>query len=125
MSSDAPRAGRAPTPRQAIEAAIRAGHRAQHRIARDTLDTYLRNEERQESIERLLLRFGEALKSLPSGYLANVDPTIEWDKPIRFRDLTAHWYEEGLDHQLIWNVVTRELPKLIAALETFLSRNSV
>ena len=56
--------------------------------------------------------------------LQDVDAAIEWDKPIRFRDLAAHWYDEGLDHQLIWNVVQYELPPMIAALEAYLATTS-
>jgi uncharacterized protein with HEPN domain len=51
-----------------------------------------------------------------------VDASIEWDKPIRFRDLAAHWYEDGLDHQLIWNVLQYDLPPLIVVLESHLNR---
>lgn len=114
--------GRAPTPKRALETAVRVARKACARVAGDTLASYLANEERQESIERLLLRFGEALKALPPNLLAEVDPTVEWDKPIRFRDLAAHWYEEGLDHQLIWNVLQHELPPLIALLDNYLAR---
>ncbi len=97
--------------------------RARERVANDTLESYLDNQERQESIERLLLRFGEALKALPPGLLQTIDPSIEWDKPIRFRDLAAHWYEDGLDHRLIWNVLQYELPRLIATLEAYTKRS--
>jgi uncharacterized protein with HEPN domain len=101
MSSDAPR-GRALTPRRAIETAVRLARRAQDRVASDTLESYLDNEERQDGIVQLLLRFGEALKSLPDDVLRAVDPNIEWDKPIRFRDLAAHWYgnlpQRSVDH---------------------------
>jgi uncharacterized protein with HEPN domain len=90
----------------------------------DTLESYLANQERQESVERLLLRFGEALKALPPGLLQTIDPAVEWDKPIRFRDLAAHWYEDGLDHQLIWNVLKRDLPPLIGVLEAYIAANA-
>lgn len=66
------------------------------------------------------MRFGEALKALDPELLKAIDPAVEWDKPIRFRDLAAHWYEEGLDHQLIWNVLQHDLPPLIAVLERHL-----
>lgn len=121
MSSER-RGGRAPTDQEAIDAALRAGRRALERIADDTLETYLANEERQEAIERLLLRFGEALKAVAPPTLKQVDPAVEWDKPIRFRDLVAHWYEEGLDHQLIWNVLKFDLPPLLDALERHLKQ---
>ena len=120
MSSE-PQRGRSPTPARVLETADRVGKRARERVKDDTLESCLATEERQEAIERLLLRFGEALKALPAGFLAQIDASIEWDKPIRFRDLAAHWYEDGLDHQLIWNVLQYDLPPLIVVLEAHLN----
>ena len=102
------------------DGAVGVAKRARARVKDDTLESYLANEERQEAVERLLLRFGEALKALPAGFLVQVDASIEWDKPIRFRDPAAHWYEDGLDHQLIWNVLQYDLPPLIVVLESHL-----
>lgn len=120
MSSERPARGRSSSPRRILESAVKAARKACARINSDTLESYLANEERQESVERLLLRFGEALKALDPELLKAIDPAVEWDKPIRFRDLAAHWYEEGLDHQLIWNVLQHDLPPLIAVLERHL-----
>jgi len=120
MSSE-PQRGRSPSPAHVLESAVRVGKRACERVKDDTLESYLANEERQEAVERLLPRFGEALKALPAGLLVQIDASIEWDKPIRFRDLAAHWYEDGLDHQLIWNVLQYDLPPLIVVLESHLN----
>jgi hypothetical protein len=43
---------------------VRAGRKAQELVAHDTEVTYLANNERQLAIERLLIWFGEALKSI-------------------------------------------------------------
>ena len=123
MSFRPPAGGRSPTPERALQTAIAVGNRAIARVAGDTLESYLANGERQDAIERLLLRFGEALKALPPEMLRAADPVIEWDKPIRFRDLAAHWYEDGLDHQLIWNVLKHDLPPIVAALEAYVRRS--
>jgi len=120
MSSE-PQRGRSPSPARVLESAVRVGKRTCERVKDDTLESYLANEERQEAVERLLPRFGEALKALPAGLLVQIDASIEWDKPIRFRDLAAHWYEDGLDHQLIWNVLQYDLPPLIVVLESHLN----
>ena len=120
MSSE-PQRGRSPSPARVLESAVRVGERACERVKDDTLERYLANEERQEAVERLLPRFGEALKALPAGLLVQTDASIEWDKPIRFRDLAAHWYEDGLDHQLIWNVLQYDLRPLIVVLESHLN----
>jgi uncharacterized protein with HEPN domain len=47
-------------------AAVRAGRKGLELVAHDTEDSYLANNERQLAIERLLIRFGEALKSIPN-----------------------------------------------------------
>lgn len=120
MSSE-PQRGRSPSPARVLESAVRVGKRTCERVKDDTLESYLANAERQEAVERLLPRFGEALKALPAGLLVQIDASIEWDKPIRFRDLAAHWYEDGLDHQLIWNVLQYDLPPLIVVLESHLN----
>ena len=120
MSSE-PQRGRSPTPARVLETAVRVGKRARERVKDDTLESCLANEERQEAIERLLLRFGEALKALPAGFLAQIDASIEWNKPIRFRELASHWYEYEIDHQLIWNVLPYDLQRLIVVLESHLN----
>ncbi|MBX3483255.1 HepT-like ribonuclease domain-containing protein [Phenylobacterium sp.] len=119
MSSEG-RGGRAATTRGALEAALRAGRRALQLVAADGMDSYLVNEERQLAVERLLLRFGEALKAVPEDVLNAVDPAQDWIGPRRFRDLAAHWYTEGLDHRLIWRALRNELPQATNAIERFL-----
>ena len=69
MSSE-PQRGRSQSPARVLESAVRVGKRARERVKDDTLESYLANEERQEAVKRLLLRFGEALKALPAGFLA-------------------------------------------------------
>jgi uncharacterized protein with HEPN domain len=81
-------------------------------VKNDDLKSCLANEERQDAIERDLIRFGEALKDIPKKVLTGADPNIEWDKPMRFRDLAAHWYEGTLYHELIWSVLKRDPPAL-------------
>lgn len=121
MSSELPSRGRKLEARLILETAYRVGQRAIDRVASDTLESYLSNLERQEAIERLLIRFGEALKALPDKYLEKVDATFHWHKPMRFRDLAAHWYAEGLDHELIWNVLRHDLPPMLVAIRKFLA----
>lgn len=91
-------------------------------VAGDTQETCLGNEERQLAVERLLLRFGEALKAVPEAVLLAVDPDLDWIGPKRFRDLAAHWYTDGLDHRLIWRALKNDLPPAAAAIEAYLQR---
>ena len=89
-------------------------------VADDTLESYLANDERQLAVERLLLRFGEALKAVPEATLRTVDPDLEWAGPTRFRDLAAHWYTEGLDHRLIWRALRNEVSRAATAIDRYL-----
>ena len=119
MSSDS-RGGRSPDPRGALEAALRVARRAIALVAEDALESYLANDERQLAVERLLLRFGEALKAVPDATLQAIDGNLDWAGPKRFRDLAAHWYTEGLDHRLIWRALRNELPRAATAIESYL-----
>ncbi len=71
-------------------AAVRAGRKARELIANDSETAYLANAERQLAIERLLIRFGEALKSVPNETLTEIDSSIAWAGPKGFRDIASH-----------------------------------
>ena len=120
VSSDTPRSGRAATPHGAAVAAVRAGHKALELVAHDTEASYLANNERQLAIERLLIRFGEALKSIPNQTLTQIDSNITWAGPKGFRDIASHWYEEGLDHRLIWHALVSDLPSMLHSLQRWI-----
>ena len=122
MSSET-RGGRLRSPRLTIEAAIGIAEKAIDFVSGDTLETYLENTERQFAIERALIRYGEALKDLPSDVIASLDPAVDWDGPRRFRDLASHWYTDGLDHRVIWNAVKIALPDAVIALRRWLDEN--
>ena len=120
MSSEPPRGGRASTPRGAATAAARAGRKALELVVHDTEVSYLANNERQLAIERLLIRFGEALKSIPNQTLTQIDSNIAWAGPKGFRDIASHWYEEGLDHRLIWHALVNDLPPMLDSLQRWI-----
>jgi uncharacterized protein with HEPN domain len=105
-------------------AALRAGRKALELVQRDSETSYLANTERQLAIERLLIRFGEALKSIPNQTLTQVDSNIVWAGPKGFRDIASHWYEEGLDHRLIWHALVNDLPPMLASLQKWVDATS-
>jgi uncharacterized protein with HEPN domain len=100
------------------------GGRAIALVSTDDEASYLANEERQYAIERLLIRFGEALKDVPAEVLADVHPTANWSGPKAFRDLASHWYEDGLDHALIWRALQLDMPGLLLSIETWISKQT-
>ncbi len=97
---------------------------ARRRIARifavtknDTLESYLANEERQESVERNFIGVGEAIKDLARAVdLPALDPVGPWREAARFRDFLAHQYEEGVSHPDVWRTIQEDLSQLDAAL---------
>lgn len=101
-----------------------AGLHAIDLVIDDTQDSYLANIERQLAVERLLIRFGEALKDIADATLTQIDPAAQWSGPKGFRDLAAHWYEDGLDHELIWRALKGEVPALVTALQAWLEVQS-
>jgi uncharacterized protein with HEPN domain len=124
VSSDSSRGGRATTPQGAAVAAVRAGRTARELVSHDTEASYLANNERQLAIERLLIRFGEALKSIPNQTLTEINSNIAWAGPKGFRDIASHWYEEGLDHRLIWHALVNDLPPMLDALQRWIDASS-
>ena len=69
-------------------------------------------------------RFGEALKSIPNHTLTKVDSNIAWAGPKGFRDIASHWYEEGLDHRLIWHALANDLPPMLDSLQRWIDTSS-
>jgi uncharacterized protein with HEPN domain len=45
---------------------------------------------------------------------------VEWSEAIGLRNVLAHDYR-GIDMTRIWTIVERDLPPLVAALDSFLS----
>jgi uncharacterized protein with HEPN domain len=105
-----------------LSAALRVGLRALELVASDDEASYLANLERQFAIERMLIRFGEALKHVPVEVLAEVDANANWSGPKAFRDLASHWYEDGLDHALIWRALQLDLPRLLGSIDEWLRK---
>ncbi len=78
---------------------------------------------RQDAIIRNLETAGEAAKQVPDNVRARA-PEIPWRQMAGTRDKLAHDYF-GVDLDLVWDVVTKELPKtrehLLVLIETISS----
>ena len=73
------------------------------------------------SVERQLEIIGEAANNLePSLY--DQHPEIPWEKIISFRNLLAHEYF-GLDLELIWGIITTNIPDLKKGIQQILDRD--
>ena len=68
-----------------------------------------------DAVVRNLEVIGEAAKKLPSE-ARGLGPQVEWRKISGLRDILAHDYF-GIDNDILWDVVSKEIPALRAALE--------
>ena len=73
----------------------------------------------QGAVARNLQTLTESSKRLSSEVKANW-PEIEWERMVAFRNVLVHDYL-GLDVERIWDVVTRDVPSLRAALQEILA----
>lgn len=68
-----------------------------------------------DAVLRNLELIGEAVKQLPDA-ARSLAPTVEWRKIAGTRDILAHAYF-GIDNDIIWDVISNEVPVLREAME--------
>ena len=73
-------------------------------------EEFLEQVEKQDAVIRRLEIIGEAVKNLSSGF-REAHPQIPWQQIAGMRDLLIHKYF-GVDLELTWGVVQRNLPEL-------------
>ena len=80
-----------------------------------TLDTFRSDSLRKDAIVRNLELLGEAAKKIPDD-VRRRHPDIPWRNVAGLRDILAHSYF-AVDDGVLWDVVERHLPELLARLE--------
>ena len=81
-------------------------------------ENFLSNEEKQSAVIRQLEIIGEAAKNLPENFRKQ-HPEIEWRKIAGTRDVIIHAYF-GVDLDLVWKIIKKDLPKLKKQIEKIL-----
>jgi len=81
---------------------------------------FLSSTQIQDSVIRRIEIIGEAVKNI-SPHLRQENPDIPWQRVAGMRDILIHEYF-GVDMELTWNVVKKELPKLKRQIEKILAR---
>lgn len=89
------------------------------RSAAAGLDAFLKEEEKQDAVVRNLEIIGEATKKM-SQETKKKAPDIPWREIAGMRDKVVHDYA-GINLNLVWEVVEKDLPKLLLAIEKLLS----
>ncbi len=92
-----------------------------HRISeytREGKDMFLARPMVQDAVVRNVEIIGEAVKNL-SEALKSSHPRVPWKRIAGMRDKMIHEYF-GVNLQLVWEVVERDLPELRTAVESML-----
>lgn len=74
---------------------------------------------RLDGILHNLTTIGEAIKNIPEE-IRNQVPEANWREAIRFRDRVVHHYF-SIEHSIIWEIVSIDLPKLRVQVEKLLN----
>lgn len=78
---------------------------------------FLKSMLHQKAAIRCLEVIGEAVKKLPA-LIKNKYPEIEWKKIAGMRDVLIHDYF-GVDNNLVWSIIKKDLPTLKNQIKTF------
>jgi uncharacterized protein with HEPN domain len=82
----------------------------QAQVAQLDKNAFLQNETLKRAFVRSLEIIGEAVKQIPPE-LKDKYPQVEWRPIARMRDHLIHRYF-GVDYEIVWDVVNREIPTL-------------
>jgi uncharacterized protein with HEPN domain len=83
-----------------------------------TRDVYERGENLRPALTHLVQVIGEAARQV-SREFCDEHPEIPWQEIVGMRHKVVHDYL-GVDEDIVWQVVTEDLPPLIASLEKLL-----
>ncbi len=80
-----------------------------------TYDAFLADDKTLDAVLRNLEVMGEAAKRLPED-VRNRFQGVDWKKICGLRDVLIHQYP-GIDLEVVWAVVSKNVPELLAALQ--------
>jgi uncharacterized protein with HEPN domain len=88
----------------------------------DGRDRFMSSHTLQDAALRNLQTLSESTQRL-SDNLKETQPTIEWRKIEAFRNVLVHDYL-GIDLEIIWEIIQRDIPKLKQAILSMLENNT-
>jgi uncharacterized protein with HEPN domain len=84
-----------------------------------TFEEFRRNEKTKSAVVWQIQIIGEATKNLPAA-IRNRHKEVPWKYMARIRDKIAHFYF-GIDYEIVWDVIKKNLPEIKPFIETLLS----
>jgi uncharacterized protein with HEPN domain len=103
------------TDREFLSDIREAIYRIAHYVAGSSYEFFSTDTKTQDAVVRNLEIIGEATKNL-SGKLRSEYPNIPWKSMAQARDRLIHHYF-GVNLDVVWEIVTIELPQVAAELE--------
>lgn len=85
-------------------------------------EAFLKNDWDQDAVIRNLEIIGEALNHIDP-QVREVHPTIPWRKIIALRNTLIHAYF-GVDLELVWKIVEKDIPELKREIKVFVNERS-
>lgn len=73
-------------------------------------DDFIKDDKTVSAVIRKLEVIGEATKNIPE-HIKKAHKDVPWQDMARMRDKVIHFYF-GVDHEIVWKVVSERLPKL-------------
>lgn len=83
-----------------------------------TREQFLQDDKTFDAVMRNVEVIGEAAKHIPAE-VRQQHPDVDWRKVAGLRDMVIH-EDFGIDHEIIWDMITREVPVLLEQLKRML-----
>lgn len=97
---------------------LRSIQKIQRYTAGKEYEEFINDELLIDGVVRNLEIIGEAVKNIPSNFRKRYS-FIEWKKIAGLRDILIHEYF-GIDYELIWDIIQKEIPTLGKQIEDIL-----
>jgi uncharacterized protein with HEPN domain len=85
-------------------------------------ESFINDETLKRSFVRSLEIIGEASRNVPEDFRKKYQ-TVDWKAMAGMRDVLIHSYF-GVDYQIVWDVVSNHVPKLLVHIEAIIENES-
>jgi len=91
-------------------------------LAGVSYEEFLRNDQMMDAVERNIEKIGEAAAAIPDE-IRNIHPDVPWKTIVGLRNKVIHHYF-AVDHEVIWQIATKNIPATKAKIAKILQEYS-